>query len=79
MTTAAAIDRLVHHAIVLAVTGKSTRVEHAQAEGTAEGATSPTNLVTPTNPPIHLLPSPAPTAPGSASAMTTNEAGSNDV
>jgi len=79
MTTAAAIDRLVHHAIVLEMTGKSIRVEHAQAERTAGGASPPTNLVTPTNPPIHPIPSAAPTAPGSAPAMTTNEPGSNDV
>jgi len=38
MTTAAAIDRLVHHSIVLEMTGKSLRVEHAQAERTAEAA-----------------------------------------
>jgi len=79
MTTAAAIDRLVHHAIVLEMTGKSIRVEHAQAERTAGGASPPTHLVTPTNPPIHPIPSAAPTAPGSAPAKTTNEPGSNDV
>ncbi|MBS1124447.1 MAG: ATPase [Deltaproteobacteria bacterium] len=79
MTTAAAIDRLVHHSIVLEMTGKSIRVEHAQAERTAEGASPPTNPVTPTNPPIHPIPSAAPTAPGSALATTTNEPGSNDV
>jgi len=73
MTTAAAIDRLVHHAIVLELTGKSIRVEHAQAERTAEGASSSTN------PPIHPISSAAPTASGSAPAMTTNKPGSNDV
>ena len=50
--------------IVLEMTGKSIRVEHAQAERTAEGASPPTNLVTPTNPPIHPIPSATPTAPG---------------
>jgi DNA replication protein DnaC len=78
MTTAAAIDRLVHHAIVLELTGKSIRVEDAQAERTAQGTSPPTNLVTPTNPSIHPIPSAAPMAPGSASAMTTNEPGSSD-
>jgi len=79
MTTAAAIDRLVHHAIVLEMTGKSIRVEHAQAERTAEGTSPPTNLVTPPNPPIHSIPSAAPTTPRAASATTTDEPGSNDV
>jgi hypothetical protein len=78
MTTAAAIDRLVHHAIVLELTGKSIRVEDAQAERTAQGTSPPTNLVTPTNPSIHPIPSAAPTAPGSAPAVTTNEPGSSD-
>lgn len=78
MTTAAAIDRLVHHAIVLELTGKSIRVEDAQAERTAEGASPPTKLVTPTNPPNSSIPSAALTAPGSAPAMTTNEPGSRD-
>lgn len=30
MTTAAAIDRLVHHAVILEMTGKSRRSEEAQ-------------------------------------------------
>jgi DNA replication protein DnaC len=66
MTTAAAIDRLVHHAIVLEMIGKSIRVEHAQAERTAEPA-SPS------------IPNANPTGPGSAPAKTTNEPGSDDV
>ncbi|MBS1124448.1 MAG: hypothetical protein H6Q90_6676, partial [Deltaproteobacteria bacterium] len=37
-----------------------------------DGFDAVTNLVTATNPPIHPIPSAAPTAPGSASAMTTN-------
>ena len=64
MTTAAAIDRLVHHAIVLEMTGKSIRVEHA--ERTAEPASPST-------------PNAKPTEPGSAPAKTTNEPGSDDV
>jgi len=35
MTTAAAIDRLVHHAHILELTGKSYRAEAAFSEGTA--------------------------------------------
>ncbi|HSQ32506.1 MAG TPA: IS21-like element helper ATPase IstB [Gemmatimonadaceae bacterium] len=66
MTTAAAIDRLVHHAIVLEMTGKSIRVEHAQAERTAEPASPST-------------PNAIPTGHGSAPAGTTNEPGSDDV
>lgn len=79
MTTAAAIDRLVHHAIVLELTGKSLRVEHAQAERTTEGVSPPPHNVTPTNPPTHPIPSAAPTTPGVAPAKITHAHGSNDV
>jgi len=78
MTTAAAIDRLVHHAIVLELTGKSIRVEQAQAERTAEAASPSTHLVTPPDPPIHPIPGAVPTAPGVAPAMIATEPGSND-
>jgi DNA replication protein DnaC len=66
MTIAAAIDRLVHHAIVLELTGKSIRVEQAQAELTAEAARPST-------------PNANPTEPGSAPARTPNEPGSDDA
>ena len=33
MTTAAAIDRLVHHAVILEMTGPSIRSEEAAARG----------------------------------------------
>jgi len=36
MTTAAAIDRLVHHATILEMAGTSVRAEHAQARATGE-------------------------------------------
>jgi len=36
MTTAAAIDRLVHHATILEMAGTSVRAEHAQARASAE-------------------------------------------
>ena len=66
MTTAAAIDRLVHHAIVLELTGKSIRVEEAQAVLTAEAASPST-------------PNANPTEPGSASASTPDGPGGDDV
>jgi DNA replication protein DnaC len=68
MTTAAAIDRLVHHAIVIEMTGKSIRIEDAQAAQdarTAEAANPSTPNAKPT--------------PGSALTRTTNEPGGDDV
>jgi DNA replication protein DnaC len=79
MTTAAAIDRLVHHAIVLEMTGKSIRVEHAQAERSVEGANPPTQLTTPPDPALHPIPSATPTATGAPHATITNGPGSHDV
>ena len=49
MTTAAAIDRLVHHSVILEMTGKSIRIEEAQADQTLQGGASPTTT-TPTPP-----------------------------
>lgn len=66
MTTAAAIDRLVHHAIVIEMTGKSIRIEEAQAGSTAEPA-------------IPSTPNATPAEPGSAPARATNEPGGDDV
>ena len=65
MTTAAAIDRLVHHAIVIEMTGKSIRIEEAQAGSTAEPASPSTPNAT----------RPAPDAPTS----TPDEVGGDDV
>jgi len=42
MTTAAAIDRLVHHSVILEMTGTSIRWDLAQAERNAQGGSSPT-------------------------------------
>mgnify|MGYP001224355961 CR=1 FL=1 len=42
MTTAAAIDRIVHHSVILEMTGTSIRVDQAQAERTLQGGSSPT-------------------------------------
>lgn len=50
MTTAAAIDRLVHHSVILEMTGKSIRIEEAQAEQTLHGGASPTTTTTTTTP-----------------------------
>ena len=50
MTTAAAIDRLVHHSVILEMTGKSIRIEDAQAEQTLHGGASPTTTTTTTTP-----------------------------
>jgi len=66
MTTAAAIDRLVHHAIVLELTGKSIRIEEAQAGLTAEAANPST-------------PNATPMGPGSAPARTPDGPGGDDV
>ena len=44
MTTAAAIDRLVHHAVILEITGNSLRAEHA--EHTKNGTPTTPNSTT---------------------------------
>jgi DNA replication protein DnaC len=38
MTTAAAIDRVVHHAQIIELTGRSKRADDAQARGTTPEA-----------------------------------------
>ncbi len=50
MTTAAVIDRLVHHAVILEMTGNSVRAEQAKShrkEGTS-ATTTPTTATTTT-------------------------------
>jgi DNA replication protein DnaC len=47
MTTAAAIDRLVHHCVILEMTGGSIRIEQAQSDRTAQGG-APTTTELPT-------------------------------
>jgi hypothetical protein len=42
MTTAAAIDHLVHHSVILEMTGTSIRVEHAHSERAPQGGIAPT-------------------------------------
>lgn len=70
MTTAAAIDRLVHHSIILEMTGSSIRIEEAQAQaGRTEGGIDQNQtLATLTDTPI---PGAAPAAPGPAPTTTT--------
>lgn len=71
MTTAAAIDRLVHHAVILEMTGSSIRIEEAQASHTNEGGNEPTPTPTTAISPDHLDPGAAPTAPGPITTTTT--------
>jgi DNA replication protein DnaC len=46
MTTAAAVDRLVHHSVILEMTGGSIRIEQAQSDRATQGAVTPINLDT---------------------------------
>lgn len=41
MTTAAAIDRIVHHCVILEMTGPSIRVDQAHAQRATQGGSSP--------------------------------------
>lgn len=51
MTTAAAIDRLVHHSVILEMTGGSIRLEeHTSGDQTNHGRTTPTTAETTTTP-----------------------------
>jgi DNA replication protein DnaC len=64
MTTAAAIDRLVHHCVILEMTGGSIRIEQAQSDRAAQGATTQINLDRTTS--SSSAPDAAPTAPAPA-------------
>ena len=48
MTTAAAIDRIVHHCVILEMTGPSIRVDQAHADRATQGGTTPTTPDRPT-------------------------------
>jgi DNA replication protein DnaC len=50
MTTAAAIDRIVHHCVILEMTGPSIRVDQAHAERAIQGGTAPTTTSVPSTP-----------------------------
>jgi hypothetical protein len=64
MTTAAAIDRIVHHCVILEMTGPSIRVDQAQAERATQGGTASTATNT------ELPTTPNPTTPGATTTTT---------
>jgi DNA replication protein DnaC len=66
MTTAAAIDRLVHHAVILEMTGLSIRIEQAQAGRTNEGGNDQ-SIADPTT----LDPTPTTTTPTTTTEGTS--------
>jgi len=77
MTTAAAIDRLVHHSVILEMTGGSIRFEeHAHTDQLPQGGTAPTTAETTTTP-TTTTPSKtgASTTTTGASPTTTNPTG----
>jgi DNA replication protein DnaC len=71
MTTAAAIDRLVHHSVILEMTGSSIRIEEAQAGHSNEGGSEPAPTTTTDTVPDQSTPGAAPTAPGPTATTTT--------
>jgi DNA replication protein DnaC len=73
MTTAAAIDRLVHHAVIVEMTGKSIRVEHAQTDQATQGAAASATAETTTTPPaITAKPGASPPTTTTQPTTTTN-------
>ena len=64
MTTAAAIDRLVHHSVILEMTGGSVRADHAHTK--RSGATQPTETTT-----TPTTTTPTTTTPTTTTPMTT--------
>ncbi len=70
MTTAAAIDRLVHHSVILEMTGPSIRIEEAQAD---QGGPKPSNseLSTTSTSPHHSSPGAAFEAAGPTTTTPT--------
>jgi DNA replication protein DnaC len=74
MTTAAAIDRLVHHSVILELTGISIRIEQAQSDRTAQGAITQIDLdttATLTPDAVPTAPAPATTTPATTTPATT--------
>jgi DNA replication protein DnaC len=74
MTTAAAIDRLVHHSVILEMTGGSIRIEQAQSDRGAQGAITQINLdrtTTPARDAVPTAPAPAATPPATTTTPTT--------
>src|SRR6476619_2397111 len=72
MTTAAAIDRLVHHAVILEMTGSSIRIEEAQTGRSSERAPEPNNTDLTVTATDNSIPGAAPTAPGPAATTATS-------
>ena len=70
MTTAAAIDRLVHHSVILEMTGTSIRIEEAQAGRMTEGGNEPNEPNT-TTAAANSISGAAPMAPGPTATTTT--------
>jgi len=68
MTTAAAIDRIVHHSVILEMTGTSIRVEHAHSER-AQGDLEPTTTAPTTT---TAAPNTAGTEPATTTPTTPN-------
>jgi DNA replication protein DnaC len=80
MTTAAAIDRLVHHSVILEMTGGSIRIEQAQSDRGAQGANTQINLdrttaSTPARDAAPTAPAPATTPPATTTTPTTRAQG----
>jgi DNA replication protein DnaC len=74
MTTAAAVDRLVHHSVILEMTGGSIRIEQAQSDRAAQGAATQINLDITTSSARNAAPTalaPATTTPATATPPTT--------
>ncbi len=75
MTTAAAIDRLVHHSVILEMTGKSIRIEDAQANHTLQGGAAPTTTTATTTPTPATDTEKEPTTTTSPTSATLNTEG----
>ena len=71
MTTAAAIDRLVHHAVIVEMTGPSIRTDDALAKLTTHGGTAPTATETTTTPASHPTDRPGDPATTTTPTATT--------
>jgi len=76
MTTAAAIDRIVHHSVILEMTGTSIRVEHAHSERAAQGPAA--DFPTTTTPTTATLTGKGTPPATSTPTKTKNRTQSND-
>jgi DNA replication protein DnaC len=85
MTTAAAIDRLVHHSVILEMTGTSIRMDHAHSEQaqsstltTTTATTTTATTTTPSAEPTTTVAAPPTKAKGAASTTTTPKTKNRD-